>query len=256
MYTKKEQSYQNNSENSYTERKAKHKPAGDSLRLNCSFDETKNRCKFYRRKDCLGNFCEDLKELVIEIINFKGKEMTPLTDKEIKLYEQQKACYISKGKFCYDKNKKSEHALHHKVKDHWHYTGKFRGVAHNICNLRYKVLKKIPKKDYHFIIKQLTEDFKGQFECFGENTEKYIAFSVPIQKDDNSRKITYKLKFIDSYRFIESKLSDLVDNLSEIGKRYCSKCMERSSQNVNLLDLKMIDYITNAKNIEKDVLSQ
>ena len=30
--------------------------------------------------------------------------------------------------------------------------------------------------DYHFIIKQLAEDFKGQFECLGENTEKYITF--------------------------------------------------------------------------------
>ena len=42
--------------------------------------------------------------------------------------------------------------------------------------------------DYHFIIKQLAEDFKGQFECLGENTEKYITFSIPIKKDDNSEK--------------------------------------------------------------------
>ena len=47
---KKEQYCQNNPKNSYTQRKAKHKPSGYSLSLNCSFDETKNRCKFYRRK--------------------------------------------------------------------------------------------------------------------------------------------------------------------------------------------------------------
>ena len=35
--------------------------------------------------------------------------------------------------------------------------------------------------DYHFITKQLAEDFKGQFECLGEKTEKYITFSVPIK---------------------------------------------------------------------------
>ena len=40
--------------------------------------------------------------------------------------------------------------------------------------------------DYHFIIKQLAEDFKGQFECLGENKEKYITFSVPIKEYDNS----------------------------------------------------------------------
>ena len=80
--------------------------------------------------------------------------------------------------------------------------------------------------DYHFIIEQLAEDFKGPFECLGEKTEKYITFSAPIKKDDNSKKITYKLKFIDSYRFMQSKLSDLVDNLSGIYDNKYKKCME------------------------------
>ena len=35
----------------------------------------------------------------------------------------------------------------------------------------------------HFIVKQLAEEFKKQFTCLGENTEKYITFTVPIQKD-------------------------------------------------------------------------
>ena len=49
----------------------------------------------------------------------------------------------------------------------------------------------------------------------GENTEKYITFSVPIKKAlDNSKTITYKLKFIDGFRFISTSLSKLVDNLS------------------------------------------
>ena len=45
MFAKKKQSCQNNPENSYTHRKAKHKPSGYSLSLICSFDETKNRHK-------------------------------------------------------------------------------------------------------------------------------------------------------------------------------------------------------------------
>ena len=36
--------------------------------------------------------------------------------------------------------------------------------------------------DYHFIIKELAEEFKGQFQCLGENTEKYITFLIPIKK--------------------------------------------------------------------------
>ena len=161
--------------------------------------------------------------------------MIPLTDKKINLYESQKVCHICKKKFYYDKNQKSEYALYHKVRDHCHYTKKFRGAAHNICNLRYIVPKKTPvvfhngsTYDYHFIIKQLAEDFKGQFECLGENTEKYITFSVPIKKEhDNGKTSTYKLKFIDSYRFMQSKLSNLVDNLSGIFNKEYKSCIER-----------------------------
>ena len=36
--------------------------------------------------------------------------------------------------------------------------------------------------DFHFIIKELAEEFKKQFSCLGENTEKYITFTVPIEK--------------------------------------------------------------------------
>ena len=86
--------------------------------------------------------------------------------------------------------------------------------------MRYKVSKKIPvvfhngsTYDYHFVIKQLAEEFEGQSECSGENTEKYITFLVPIKKEhDNDKTSTYKLQFIDCYRFMQSK-SDLVDNL-------------------------------------------
>ena len=67
-------------------------------------------------------------------------------------------------------------------RDNCHYTGKYRGAAHDICNLRYKIPKKIPVMfhngstyDYQFIIKELAEEFEGEFECLGENTEKYIT---------------------------------------------------------------------------------
>ena len=140
---KKEQSCRNNPENSYTQRKAKHKASGYSLSLICSFDETKNRHTFYRRKDCIKRFRNDLKELAIEIISYEEKEIISLKNNDVKSYEKQKSCHIFKEKFCYDKNKKSEYDLYHKVRDHCHYTGKFRGAAHNICNVRYKVPKRI-----------------------------------------------------------------------------------------------------------------
>ena len=104
--------------------------------------------------------------------------------------KSKKNATFVKKEFCYDKNEIKKFKIYQKVRDHCHYTGKFRGVAHNICNLRYKVPQGIPVKihngskyDYHFIIRELAEEFKGQFECLGENTEKYIIFSIPIKKE-------------------------------------------------------------------------
>ena len=79
--------------------------------------------------------------------------------------------------------------LYKKIRDHSHFTGKFREAAHSICNLHFKVPQEIPVKfhndskyDYHFIIKELAEVFKGEFEWLEENTEKYMSFSVSIKK--------------------------------------------------------------------------
>ena len=64
-------------------------------------------------------------------------------------------------------------------------------------------------------------------DCLGENTEKYITFSVPLKKEIENKnlEITYKIKFIDSFRFMSSSLSKLVDNLSEgIHNDKCADC--------------------------------
>ena len=87
MPTKNVRSCQNNPENSYTEKKVKHKPSGCAWRSLCSFHETKNRRCFYKGKDYIEKFCKELKELRTEIINFKEKEIIPLTNKEIESYE-------------------------------------------------------------------------------------------------------------------------------------------------------------------------
>ena len=156
------------------------------LSLICSFDATKNRNYFYRGKDCIKNFCKKLKELGTEIINCEEKEMIPLTDIENKFYEKQKQCHICEKEFCTNENNENDFK-YKKIRDHCHYTGKFRGTAHSIGNLRYKVPKNIPTVihnrstyDDHFIIKQLPEEIERKFKFLGENTEKFITFSVPI----------------------------------------------------------------------------
>ena len=146
--------------------------------------------------------------------------MMPLTDEEKESYENQEICHICEKEFFIDEDNRKEFRKIQKVRDHCHYTGKYRGAAHSICNLNYKIPKEIPvvfhngsTYDYHFIIKQLAREFKGYFHCLGENTEKYITFSVPIKKvhdNDNDsdndkdknkvKTITYRLKFIDLCR--------------------------------------------------------
>ena len=63
--------------------------------------------------------------------------MVHLTRKEKKMHNEQKVCYICKKRFSTDDNNKK----YHKVKHHCHYIGKYRGAAHDICNLRYKIPK-------------------------------------------------------------------------------------------------------------------
>ena len=206
----------------------KHTTSGYSIFTSCSFDESKNKLNYYRGKDCMKKFCKDLKEHATRIINYEKKKIIPLTKEEKISYNDQQICYICKKEF--DKSDKK----HHKVRDHCHYTGKYRGAAHNICNLRYKVTKEIPvvfhngsTYDYNFIIKELVKEFEGNFDCLVENTEKYITFSVPLKKkiENKNLEITYKIKFIDSFRFMSSSLSKLVDNLSEgIHNNKCSDC--------------------------------
>ena len=179
--------------------------------------------------------------------------MITQADEENKSYEIQKVCYICKKRFSSDDNKKYQ-----KIRDHCHHTGQFRGAARDICNLRYKTPKEIPivfhngsTYDYHFIIRQLAKEFDGQLNCLGKNTEKYTTFSVPIRKElDNDKTITYKLKFIDSFRFMSTSLSSLVNNLSEI---YRKKCRDKNCESkCDLLGLKIINYIPNATNVKKD----
>ena len=133
-------------------------------------------------------FCKDLRTHATKIINFEKKKMIPLLIKEKIDYNNRKICYICKKEFDMSDKK------NYKLRDHCHYTGKYRGTAHNICNLRYKIPTKIPivfhngsTYDYHFIIKELVKEFDGNFECLGENAEKYITFSAPIKKKIESK---------------------------------------------------------------------
>ena len=167
----------------------------------------------------------------MEITNFKKKTQKLLTKEQQESYGNAKFCYISKEKFGskYLKDKKYRKAIVKNI-DHCHFTGEYRGAAHSICNLKYSVPEKIPiafhngsNYDYHFIKREITEEFKKQFTQLGEKAEKKITFTVPIGKEvtrinkngeEFTKNICYTLQFIDSTRYLASSLSKLVNNLA------------------------------------------
>ena len=110
--------------------------------------------------------------------------MLPLTRKELKSHEDAKECYICGKNFI---KKFFKDLNYRKVRDHCCYTGKYRGTAHSICNLKLNVLNEIPvvfhsssTYGYHFIMKELAS-LKVHLNVLGK-TVKFVSFPVPIRK--------------------------------------------------------------------------
>ena len=95
-FLEKMNTFHNNLEKSSTTKINKHTPSVYSFFTHCSFDRTKNNLDYYRGKNCIKNFCLDLREHATKIINYE-KKMIPLTKKEEKKYNKQEVClYVKK----------------------------------------------------------------------------------------------------------------------------------------------------------------
>ena len=124
-------------------------------------------------------FCTYLSEHAKHIIDFEKKKMLPLTKEELKSHHA-KVCYIC-GKRIIKKFAKNK--SYRKVRDHCRYTDKYRDAVHSICSLKFTVPNEIPvffhngsNYDYHFIIKELANEFEGQFEFLGGKQRKVQNF--------------------------------------------------------------------------------
>ena len=118
-----------------------------------------------------------------------------------------------------------------KVRDHCHYTGLYRGPAHSLCNLRYKIPSYIPVVfhnlsgyDAHLFIRELGSH-TSDMEVIRKNKEDYISFSVKVpvekyvDKNGEEKDKLIELRFIDSFKFMSSSLDSLTKNLVGSGKR-------------------------------------
>ena len=118
-----------------------------------------------------------------------------------------------------------------KVRDHCHYTGKYRGPAHSLCSLRHTIPSYIPVifhnlsgYDAHLFIKELRAKFKD-IGVIAKNKEDYITFSVNVvvdrytDKNGDERDKFIELRFMDSFKFMMSSLDLLTNNLVRGGRK-------------------------------------
>ena len=145
-----------------------------------------------------------------------------MTPEEEKDFKSVKVCHICKQESG-DYEKAGEIF---KVRDHCHFTGKYRGAAHNQCNLKCRkplilplVFHNLQGYDSHLFIKQLAK-VSGDLSCIPSTEEKYISFSKNTKVGEyNSRKkrttspIKFEIRFIDSFKFLQTSLANLVSNL-------------------------------------------
>ena len=170
-----------------------------------------------------------IRELISRVkqahLSLPKKEMIPLSSEEWKKFRESKVCWLCRGKF--------GEKRFSKVRDHCHYTGKFRGAAHQSCNLKFQRPKFTPvffhnlqNYDAHLFVRALgLMDEVLSIKCIPNNDEKYISFSLKfelkrITKWDPKGEewieiiLKHEIRFLDSFKFTLSGLDGLVKNLS------------------------------------------
>ena len=205
---------------SYTIQYQKHIPSGFCYYIKCSFDSSYDKKVKYTKRsedeDISQIFVKRLEEDIRRIYHkIKFPKKMVLTEEDEVNFEKASKCHICEKLLGKDK-----------VRDHCHLSGKFRGAAHNGCNINYKIPKFFPVifhnlsgYDSHLFIKNLGTT-GGNISCIPNNEEKYISFTKQIivdtfSKDGRNIDVKRDIRFIDSFRFMSSSLSSLVDNLDE-----------------------------------------
>ena len=226
---------------SYTHKYQKHEPISFTYYIK-SFNESvyESRKRSYIQENpedphAMDTFILWLEEDVRKIAELGNKEMI-ITIEEEEQFNNALECWICKGFLGDDK-----------VRDHCHYTGRYRGAAHNRCNLKYRkpnnisvFFHNLAGYDSHLFIKRLNIT-EGNIDCIPNNEEKYISISKTIKagtytnkKGDEKDKF-FKIVFKDSLKFMSSSLGALVNNLPKdafknLDKYYTSEQTELLKQ--------------------------
>jgi hypothetical protein len=158
-----------------------------------------------------------VEKFILELVNtwqeclkeMKKNVKMSLTEEEEHIYKYSKCCHICKKPFLFSKDAPMSE---YKVRDHCHRTGKFRGAAHNKCNINYFSNRFLPiiahnlrGYDSHLIIRKAYEIMSligdKKINVIPNSCEKFMSFSIG------------ELKFIDSFQFMGESLEQLAKNL-------------------------------------------
>ena len=229
-----------NPNHSYTKKYQKHEPISFCYYIECfdnslckeifNDDTKRKQLKSYIKTkpedpDSIDVFIKWLEDDVKYIANIKPKKMV-LTKEEEKQFNMTSDCWIC-----------GEELENDRVRDHCHYTGRYRGAAHNSCNLKYRKPESVPVffhnltgYDSHLFIKKLgSSNNKENIKCIPNNEEKYITFTKTIitgqytNKKGEDKDKTFDIVFKDSLKFMSSSLGALVNNLPKNGFKNISK---------------------------------
>ena len=237
--TEKIQGCQPNNEKSYTEAYQKHTDCGYGYKVVCCYDDKYSKpVQIHRGENAIHKFMENM----LEEVNWCKSKMKKHFNKPLKMTKEdekdfQKAikCHICDQQYT-DKDIR--------VRDHCHITGKFRGSAHQDCNLKLRIKPdniKIPVifhnlrgYDSHFIMQQIGEIAKKHayknkrgeechmnINCIPNNMEKYLAFMLGNH-----------LVFLDSLQFMNSSLDNLIKNLPDEAFKYTKQEFEKEQFNL------------------------
>ena len=259
-FTKPINSCQPNPNSSFTHEYQKHEPSGYCLYLK-GLDGIKDNYKpiVYTKKSEEDNisekFIKHLKILTHSLyrkyyLNQKPLKLTPEEEKDFK---SAKVCHICEQELLvYEKTGEI-----FKVRDHCHFTGKYRGAAHNECNLKCRkplilpvVFHNLQGYDSHLFIKQLAK-VSGDLSCIPSTEDKYISFSQKIKvceyfsrKKETTLPIKFEIRFIDSFKFLQTSLANLVSNLQPTDFKNLNRVIKEKTSLLTRKGCYPYDYVS------------
>ena len=251
-----------NPEKSYTYNYQKHEPSGFCFYIKGIDPNITFKPSLFTKTNGDDNvsalFVYKLKKVINRTYNDFYCRPIPLklTPAEQILFDKAETCHIYKKELLTDK-----------VRDHCHFTGQYRGAAHNSCNFQCRkpmilpvIFHNLQGYDAHLFIKQLSA-IPGELNCIPSTEEKYISFSKKIKVDEyksrrtgESLSLYFEIRFIDSFKFLQTSLANLVGNLQPDDFHNTKEIFR---ENVELLTRKGVfpyDYVSSMEKLSETQL--